>query len=719
AMDKAVAVAGQPLRPFAAIVRTAALLTRWARSVQRTDPAIEPDIDPEFDPAGDLAGDPAGDLAVGRAKATSYQVMQLAQLLAAAVDLTAVQLAAASAANGQVTPDPATLVAAISARAKQFDGDSALVALVDRLPVPGVELACAAGSDDVLAGLYAATYQRGAAPAQAQAQTQAPGTTRVGPVCAALWSVLAAQARLLSTAPPPTDPPAVGELGFTALRETIRGCTDERAVATVLHNVDRRSASVHLGIAAALPSRLKYLRIAGSNVSPLSLPPTELAYDGPRFTAVGLVAHGDSLPARTKLAGSDLANFSAFLSQRWRANDWMWGRLDAAKSTVDMITSPGRMRATSDNLRTVEQLVTSPMPRSADVPEGWSKELDAATAQLWSVHRNEVARELVEELDSVADGRLTTTKRLLVLRRQWEILTEELPIVLRSPLRPVQATESSTANVDDLPPTVSDAIDAYQRSPRAFGDVWGMRWSTALGIRTAYEFWAATRPTALWKRAARSPLKPLPMSILGSLLARNRGLLALALAFNFVLLPRLHGGGAWTVLVVGVVGTFALGKLYTTRNNRGRITPLERFGRLYQLGAALSFVVGATILTSSRLHHWLYGLPSDTVLTTFNRHLVNPYVLLSAATTFVSTALLWCWARWRWRLLAAASVGVVAAFWAVLSRMQHRPDASRWTLLGFAFASMAWAAVVALTLTTTIAHLAFRQNWRIAEFDRD
>ncbi|GAA1839493.1 hypothetical protein GCM10009772_16490 [Pseudonocardia alni subsp. carboxydivorans] len=36
------------------------------------------------------------------------------------------------------------------------------------------------------------------------------------------------------------------------------------------------------------------------------------------------------LDARWKLAGNALANFSGFLSGRWRANDWMWGRADVA-----------------------------------------------------------------------------------------------------------------------------------------------------------------------------------------------------------------------------------------------------------------------------------------------------------------------------------------------------------------------------------------------------
>lgn len=47
-------------------------------------------------------------------------------------------------------------------------------------------------------------------------------------------------------------------------------------------------------------------------------------------------AHRES--AEDKLAGNQLANFGAFLSARWRLNDWTWGRLDAAASLIQIVT---------------------------------------------------------------------------------------------------------------------------------------------------------------------------------------------------------------------------------------------------------------------------------------------------------------------------------------------------------------------------------------------
>lgn len=52
------------------------------------------------------------------------------------------------------------------------------------------------------------------------------------------------------------------------------------------------------------------------------------------------------LGVNDKLAGNQVWNFGAFLSARWRLNDWTWGRLDAAMSLVDIVTH----KAESDRL---------------------------------------------------------------------------------------------------------------------------------------------------------------------------------------------------------------------------------------------------------------------------------------------------------------------------------------------------------------------------------
>ncbi|MEP7019034.1 MAG: patatin-like protein [Pseudonocardiales bacterium] len=60
-----------------------------------------------------------------------------------------------------------------------------------------------------------------------------------------------------------------------------------------------------------------------------------------QFTAKG-AATIDPLQRSTpmdKLAGVELAHFGAFLKRSWRANDWMWGRVDAAERLVRLLDS--------------------------------------------------------------------------------------------------------------------------------------------------------------------------------------------------------------------------------------------------------------------------------------------------------------------------------------------------------------------------------------------
>ncbi|MCU1504486.1 MAG: hypothetical protein JWM12_3840, partial [Ilumatobacteraceae bacterium] len=145
----------------------------------------------------------------------------------------------------------------------------------------------------------------------------------------------------------------------------------------------------------------------------------------------------------------------------------------------------------------------------------------------------------------------------------------------------------------------------------------------------------------------------------------------------------------------------------------------ERLAHAYQIGTLLAFVAGGVIAGTPRLRAWLYHLPSDVVLTHFSRHLVNPYTWLAGTTAFVTTLMLWCWARATWRLLSAAVAAALTVFWAMFSRLHAASDAGKWIRLAFSFNGMMWALAVAVVVTTSLAHFAFRRNWRIAAYGRD
>jgi predicted acylesterase/phospholipase RssA len=50
-----------------------------------------------------------------------------------------------------------------------------------------------------------------------------------------------------------------------------------------------------------------------------------------------------------KLTGLGLGHFAGFYRRSWRANDFMWGRLDAAARVVDLLVAPGRARQLSQD----------------------------------------------------------------------------------------------------------------------------------------------------------------------------------------------------------------------------------------------------------------------------------------------------------------------------------------------------------------------------------
>jgi len=64
----------------------------------------------------------------------------------------------------------------------------------------------------------------------------------------------------------------------------------------------------------------------------------------PIFTGQPLRENGPDSPDK-KLAGIRLAHFSGFYRSSWRANDFMWGRLDAAVRIVDLLLSDASAKA--------------------------------------------------------------------------------------------------------------------------------------------------------------------------------------------------------------------------------------------------------------------------------------------------------------------------------------------------------------------------------------
>ncbi len=71
--------------------------------------------------------------------------------------------------------------------------------------------------------------------------------------------------------------------------------------------------------------------------------------DTPRFEVKRMTARawgpdGARHEPGDKLAGLQLGHFGGFLKRSWRANDWMWGRLDAIDHITQLLLSPARLQ---------------------------------------------------------------------------------------------------------------------------------------------------------------------------------------------------------------------------------------------------------------------------------------------------------------------------------------------------------------------------------------
>ena len=136
-----------------------------------------------------------------------------------------------------------------------------------------------------------------------------------------------------------------------------------------------------------------------------------------------------------KLAGNELANFAAFLLPEWRANDWLWGRLDAVPTLIDLLVTPRALIAAG----IVGDPGMAPLQELAIPPAGQGASGEAIEC-IEAFFASQLTR-VGEELDALAAAATTLTepdvditgiRDVLIARRQWEILDEELRLTRRA-----------------------------------------------------------------------------------------------------------------------------------------------------------------------------------------------------------------------------------------------------------------------------------------------
>ena len=124
-----------------------------------------------------------------------------------------------------------------------------------------------------------------------------------------------------------------------------------------------------------------------------------------------------------KLCGRQLGHFGAFLKSSWRANDLMWGRLDAACQLIQSLITPERIRTVAFDPQNAAVLCDSLFPQSSSTERD---QLRAELAQLKSYTAGVDDQEASEKFKKFWD--------LLSCAAQREIIEEEIPNVLNAAL---------------------------------------------------------------------------------------------------------------------------------------------------------------------------------------------------------------------------------------------------------------------------------------------
>lgn len=152
------------------------------------------------------------------------------------------------------------------------------------------------------------------------------------------------------------------------------------------------------------------------------------------FTRIPILASGPRAAAactpEDKLAGIRLGHFAAFYRRSWRANDFMWGRLDASTRIVQLLVDHERAKVVSKyraGPAPWERIADCLLPATVDESQVWlvREWLDAPDDTLPAL-RTRLTAAIRADLQS---GKGDLTRDLCTRAVQLEILRQELPVL--------------------------------------------------------------------------------------------------------------------------------------------------------------------------------------------------------------------------------------------------------------------------------------------------
>ncbi|GAA2811543.1 patatin-like protein [Saccharopolyspora taberi] len=258
----------------------------------------------------------------------------------------------------------------------------------------------------------------------------------------------------------------------------------------------------------------------------------------------GLCDEGAPLRIADKIRGNDLGNFGSFLSARWRANDWMWGRMDAAASLVNLLADPRRIVRQNAELgpdgvgEALRAIVSEPSAAElGELDEQRAGQWRAFLAELWTTRAGEVRAELDALFAEPGDENpLTETRKLLTERLQWTIAAQEVPFVgtVARGADPRGGTEAEVPG----PAELTREVERYGVGRERLADL-GERRTAALATRFGLLAYRAARPDgpgvpARLGRWAMTLVKPLLLAVVFAFAAPKRAALVAFLAASAV-----------------------------------------------------------------------------------------------------------------------------------------------------------------------------------------
>jgi patatin-related protein len=264
-----------------------------------------------------------------------------------------------------------------------------------------------------------------------------------------------------------------------------------------------------------------------------------------------------------KLAGLQLHHFGAFYKASWRANDWMWGRIDGADRLVRTLLDARRIQRRLRAGATVDALAGEIEAIACGAKD---PELAEYLRARWEGSADAVADQL--EALSVADDPPAATAlgaghEAVRLRVQLEIIADELPKVAEAVAadraegaqRLREGSELLAALPPGRPHTVKQLISAFQGSRigrEQIADEVGSDFFTDVSTRTA----AVTGSVLGRGVAGVKPLRPVLATVRGALLALYllaRGVVDSSRTGGFLVALVLGLGGALVSLfLIGV-----------------------------------------------------------------------------------------------------------------------------------------------------------------------